>query len=72
MLKAPEQMTPATFRDARLRLGLSQGDMAQLLGCRRETVNSWEVGRVNLPRSMVFTLLGVFETVKAAERERPS
>jgi len=37
-------MTPDKFRDARKRLGLTQPQVAALLGVARNTITRWETG----------------------------
>ena len=47
-------MTPKDFRAWRLRLGLTQGEAARLLGISLDTVKSWEYGRrrISVPRML--------------------
>lgn len=40
-----------TFKDTRLKLGLSQEDMAALLGINRVTLSMYETGAIEAPGS---------------------
>ena len=42
-------MTPADFTAHRMRTGLSQGGLAEVLGVARVTVAQWEQGRRTVP-----------------------
>jgi DNA-binding XRE family transcriptional regulator len=41
---------PTPLRNARLMLGLSQGELAKLAGVKKQTVHELEVGRIRHPR----------------------
>jgi putative transcriptional regulator len=58
------------LRRLRLRLGLSQEALAQLLGVSFATVNRWECGRqLSGPRGVVLVLV---QALEAADRNDPS
>jgi len=38
-------MTPQEIRELRLKLGLTQGQLAEKVGSHRNTVSQWELGR---------------------------
>lgn len=42
-------MNPATFRSQRERLGLSQVELAALLGIANTTVSRYELGKIEIP-----------------------
>jgi DNA-binding transcriptional regulator YiaG len=47
-------MTPDEIRNRRDRLGLTQAELAAVLGVHRDTVGGWETGAISLtaPRSL--------------------
>ncbi|MBI4496690.1 MAG: helix-turn-helix domain-containing protein [Chloroflexi bacterium] len=55
------EMTPPTIRAARDQLGLSQNELAQLLGTTGYTISRWETGSqpVRLPRMLYWALRGL-------------
>ena len=48
-MKNPSSMSPKMLRERRRQLGLTQAELASRLGVSRQTVNSWERGRVRAP-----------------------
>jgi DNA-binding transcriptional regulator YiaG len=49
-------MTPADLRQARNRLGLTQGELAARLGVARVSVTRWETGERRLPSMLILAL----------------
>lgn len=47
-------MTPEQIKERRHRLGLTQAELAAVLGVHRDTVGGWETGDISLtaPRSL--------------------
>ena len=45
----PEQMSPQEFYNARLDLGLTQAELARVLGCHEVTVIRYENGHREIP-----------------------
>ncbi len=50
------RMTPEELRAFRKKHGLSQRDLAELLGVSAGTVADWETGRNRIPRYLHFVL----------------
>lgn len=55
-------MTPDDFRDARLRLGFTQRNMAERLGVHELTVRAWESGRQRIPPMAALALAELART----------
>lgn len=49
-------MTPADFRAARLKLGLTQDQLAQRMGVGKRTIYHWEYGSRHIPMIAVYFL----------------
>lgn len=50
-------MTPAAYRDALARLGLSQVGAARLFGVNPRTSRRWALGELEVPRAVEIALL---------------
>jgi DNA-binding transcriptional regulator YiaG len=58
----PECIRGEHLREVRLRLGLTQGTLATLLGVHGGTISNWETGKAS-PNSWCLGLLSVFATI---------
>jgi transcriptional regulator with XRE-family HTH domain len=66
-------MTPARLRALRQRAGLSQPELAELVGLRAETICRMEAGRVPMSRRPVtVALLAAFEEAARSEQDLAS
>jgi DNA-binding transcriptional regulator YiaG len=52
-------LTRREFRESRLLLGLTQGEVAKLFGMHRNTVTKWEGGMLALPRIAGWAMRGL-------------
>lgn len=59
-------MTPEEFRELRKRLGMSQEDLAQLLGVRGVTISRWETSCEPISKMVVLAMRYV-EILKTAK-----
>jgi DNA-binding XRE family transcriptional regulator len=80
LLESPERMAPQVLRFMRMRLDLTQQELAKKMGLSRKTINEWETkGRISpqndlLLRTLVYThlaesfrpRLGVLDHVRMA------
>jgi hypothetical protein len=53
-------MTPAAFREALARLGLTQYEAAVLLEKQRRLIRDWASGRKPIPQSITYSLMWYF------------
>lgn len=69
-------MTPDQFREARLRLGLTQSEMADRLGIdgehRARTVRRWESGERAIPGPVALLLNSLFKSSPVSPAENPA
>jgi transcriptional regulator with XRE-family HTH domain len=63
-------VTPAELRERRVALGLSQTELAELLGVTQNTVSRWEVGAHAIPLYLVLALERIEQ--RAAEQRAAS
>jgi transcriptional regulator with XRE-family HTH domain len=61
-------LTRSEFRANRLRLGLTQGELARRFGMSRNTITRWELGLLSLPRIAQWAMKGL----AAEDRGRPT
>lgn len=50
------KFTGEELRDARVKLGYTQEEIAELLGIHYRTVGRWELGRTRIPYSVIMLL----------------
>lgn len=60
-------MTAEELRDRRLRLGVTQQQLANALGVTRRTVNKWENGDAPVRESTALAIRHLLEQHEAAE-----
>lgn len=61
-------MTPDEFKAARMRLGMSQNDMADFLGIASDrTVRRWEEGEKDIPGPVLLVLELIFNVPGVVE-----
>lgn len=61
-------MTPDKFKEARMRLGMSQNDMAEFLGIASDrTVRRWEEGEKDIPGPVLLVLELIFHVPGVVE-----
>jgi DNA-binding transcriptional regulator YiaG len=62
--KEPVAFTPARIRSLRRRLGLSQGELAALIGVNRATANMWEKGKIKPKEDKMAPFKGLMKIAK--------
>jgi transcriptional regulator with XRE-family HTH domain len=62
-------LTRREFRANRLLLGLTQIEVAKLLGMNRNTITKWEGGALSLPRIAGWAMRGLLAESRPAVRK---
>ena len=57
------QLTPEELRNWRLKHGLTQQQLAELLGVRHSTISRWETGKHPIPKYMGLLLQCIEEKI---------
>jgi DNA-binding transcriptional regulator YiaG len=63
VLRRTSSMQPAVLKYARHALGMNQEQLAEHLGCRKETVSRWETGGLRLPPAERLAIVALLEDV---------
>ena len=68
----PEPTTPAQLKSQRLSLGLTQSQLAQMLGFHADAVHHWECGHHRPSKLLTVAMRHVTSQHRAAMRQRQS
>jgi transcriptional regulator with XRE-family HTH domain len=62
-------MDGAELKDKREKLGLTQTELAEILGVKMNTVYRWESGILSVPKSIVLAMVTVENQRKSANKK---
>jgi DNA-binding transcriptional regulator YiaG len=67
VLRRTSSTQAAVLKYARHALGMNQEQLAERLGCRKETVSRWETGGLRLPPAERLAIVALLEGVDRAD-----